>query len=77
VLLVDSRTKCVKVEFYSRSGEEEEDAAGIDGTLSTLQRVPPSPREIEYEYAQRGPAARRVDLKGGETAKYDALHAAE
>src|SRR6266403_1621568 len=42
MLLVDSRTKRVKVESYLRSGEEEEeeDAAGIDGTLSTLQRVP-------------------------------------
>jgi len=42
-------TKRVKVESYLRSGEEEEeeDAAGIDGTLSTLQRVPPPPREIE------------------------------
>jgi len=49
VLLVDSRTKRIKVESYSREGEEEEeeDAVGIDGTLSTLQRVPMSPREIE------------------------------
>ncbi len=44
------KTKRVRVESYLRSGEEEEeeDAAGIDGTLSTLQRVPPPPREIEY-----------------------------
>jgi len=43
------KTKRVRVESYLRSGEEEEeeDAAGIDGTLSTLQRVPPPPREIE------------------------------
>ena len=77
VLLVDSRKKHVKVESYSRSSEEEEeDAAGIDGTLSTLQRVPPPPREIEYVDVQCGPATRWVDLKGGGAAKYVALHAA-
>ncbi len=77
VLLVDSRTKRVKIEPYSRSGEEEEEdaAAGIDGTLSTLQRVPPPPREIEYVHVRRGPATRWVDLKGGGTAKYVALPA--
>jgi len=77
VLLVDSRKKHVKVESYSRSGEEEEeDVAGIDGTLSTLQHVPPPPREIEYVDVQCGPATRWVDLKGGGAAKYVALHAA-
>ncbi len=74
MLLVDPQTKRVKVESYSRSGEEEEeeDAAGIDGTLSRLQRVPPPLREIasEHVHVQRGPATRRVDLKGGGTAKY-------
>ncbi len=78
MLLVDSRTKHVRVESYSRSGEEEEEedaAAGIDGTLSTLQRVPPPPREIEHVHVQHGPATRWVDLKGGGTAKYVALPA--
>jgi len=50
VLLVESRTKRVEVESYSRSGEEEEEeeAAGIDGTL---HRVPPPPREIVHVHA--------------------------
>ena len=59
--------KRVKVEPYSREGEEEEeeDVAGIDGTLSTLQRVPTPPRGIEYMHAWLGPATRWVDLKVG------------
>jgi hypothetical protein len=74
VLLVDSRTKRVKVESFSRSGgleseDKEEDVAdaGID------ERVPPPAREVEYVRVQRGPATRWVDLKGGGTAKYVAL----
>lgn len=72
VLLVDSRTKRVKVESYSRSGglesedqDQEEDMAGID------ERVLPPAREIEFVRVQRGPATRWVDLKGGDgTVKY-------
>jgi hypothetical protein len=78
VLLVDSRTKRVKVESYSRSGlenededvREEEQEAGID------ERVPPPPREVACVSVRRGPATRWVDLKGDETVKYVALPAA-
>jgi hypothetical protein len=56
-LLIDSRTKRVKVESYSRSGgleSEEVDMAeaGID------ERVPPPAREVEFVRVQRGPATR-------------------
>jgi hypothetical protein len=81
VLVVNSRTKRVKVKSYSRSGLENEEAeegveeaeaeAGIDGTP-----VPPPPREVEYVRVRRGPATRWVDLKGGGTVRYIALPAA-
>ena len=65
VLLVDSRTKRVKVEAYSRSGgleseDQEEDVAeaGLDG------RVPPPAREVEFVRVQRRPATRWVDFEG-------------
>ena len=73
VLLVDSRTKRVKVESYSRTdleneeedlGEAEVGEAGID------ERVPPPAREVECVRVQRGPATRWVDLKGDGTVKY-------
>jgi len=81
VLVVNSRTKRVKVKSYSRSGLENEEAeegveeaeaeAGIDGTP-----VLPPPREVEYVRVRRGPATRWVDLKGGGTVRYVALSAA-
>ncbi len=81
VLVVNSRTKRVKVKSYSRSGlqneeaeegvEEAEAEAGVDGTP-----VLPPPREVEYVRVRRGPATRWVDLKGGGTVRYVALPAA-
>jgi len=61
VFLVDSRMKRVKVESYSRLGEEGQEeeghAAGIEGTLSILQRVPRHRGKLSiYVHAQRGPA---------------------
>lgn len=79
VLSVDARTKRVRVESYSgasRSGlesEEEEAEAGVEGTSTPAQRVPPPPWEVEYVRVQRGPATRWVDLKGGGMVKYVAL----
>lgn len=81
VLSVDSRTKRIRVESYSgasRPGleseeEAEADAAGIDGTSTPAQRVPPPPWEVACVRVQRGPATRWVDLKGGGTVKYVAL----
>jgi len=79
VLLVDSRTKRVKVESYSRSGgleSEEEDVAEAEAGIDD-ERVPPPAREVECVRVQRGPATRWVDLKGGDgTVKYVALPAA-
>jgi Putative zinc finger motif, C2HC5-type len=75
VLLVDSRTKRVKVESYSthsRSGglESEEEELG-EAEAGIDERVPPPAREVEYVRVQRGPATRWVDLKGGDgTVKY-------
>ena len=80
VLLVDSRTKRVKVESYSRSGgleseEQEEDVA--EGEAGIDECVPPPAREVEFVRVQRGPATRWVDLKGSDgTVKYVALLAA-
>jgi hypothetical protein len=81
VLLVDSRTKRVKVESYSRSGsggleseDLEEDVAEAEAGID--ERVPPPPREVEFVRVQRGPATRWVDLKSADgTAKYVALSA--
>jgi hypothetical protein len=80
VLLVDSRTKRVKVESYSRSGgleseDQEEDVGEAEAGMD--ERVPPPAREVEFVRVQRGPATRWVDLKGGDgTVKYVALRAA-
>jgi hypothetical protein len=71
VLLVDSRTKRVRVESYSRSGgleSEEEDVAEVEAGID--ERVPPPAREVECVRVQRGPATRWVDLKGDGTVKY-------
>ena len=74
VLLVDSRTKRVKVESYSRSvglesEDQEEDMAEAEAGID--ERVPPPPREVEFVRVQRGPATRWVDLKSGDgTVKY-------
>ena len=55
----------------SEDQEEGMAKAGID------ERVPPLLREVEFVRAQRGPATRWVDLKGGDrTVKYVALPAA-
>jgi hypothetical protein len=76
VLLVDSRTKRVKVESYSRSGgleseDLEEDVAEVEVEAGIDERVPPPAREVECVRVQRGPATRWVDLKGGDgTVKY-------
>jgi hypothetical protein len=69
VLLVDSRTKRVKVESYSRSGleSEEEDAGEAEAEAGIDERVPPPAREVECVRVRRGPATRWVDLKGDET----------
>jgi len=69
VLLVDSRTKRVKVESYSRSGLESEEEDGAEEGMDD-ERVPPPPREVECVRVQRGPATRWVDLKGHGTVKY-------
>jgi hypothetical protein len=82
VLLVDSRTKRVKVESYSRSGgleseDQEEDVAEAEAAAGMDERVPPPAREVEFVRVRRGPATRWVDLKGGDgTVKYVALRAA-
>lgn len=82
VLLVDSRTKRVKVESYSRSGgleseDQEEDVAEAEAEAGIDERVPPPAREVEFVRVQRGPATRWVDLKGSDgTVKYVALPAA-
>ena len=80
VLLVDSRTKRVKVESYSRSGgleSEDEELGEAEAEAGIDERVPPPAREVEYVRVQRGPATRWVDLKGGDgTVKYVAPHAA-
>jgi hypothetical protein len=73
VLLVDSRTKRVKVEAYSRSGGlesegQEEDVAEVEAGID--ERVPPPAREVEFVRVQRGPATRWVDLKGDGTVKH-------
>ena len=71
VLLVDSRTKRVKVESYSRPGlelESEDEDVGEVGIVD--ERVPPPAREVESVRVRRGPATRWVDLKGDETVKY-------
>jgi hypothetical protein len=79
VLSVDARTKRIRVESYSGASrlglesEEEEVEAGVEGTSTPVQRVPPPPWEVEYVRVQRGPATRWVDLKGGGTVKYVAL----
>lgn len=74
VLLVDSRTKRVKVESYSRSGgleSEEEELGEAEAEAGIDERVLPPAREVEYAHVQRGPATRWVDLKGGDgTVKY-------
>lgn len=75
VLLVDSRTKRVKVESYSRSsGMESEEEDVVEASMDD-ERVPPPAREVEYSRVRRGPATRWVDLKGDGTAKYVALSA--
>jgi hypothetical protein len=80
VLLVDSRTKRVKVESYLRSGgleSEEEELGEAEAEAGIDERVLPPAREVEYVRVQRGPATRWVDLKGGDgTVKYVAPHAA-
>jgi len=72
VLLVDSRTKRVKVESYSRSGGLESEDLEEDVAEEDIdERVPPPAREVECVRVQRGPATRWVDLKGGDgTVKY-------
>ena len=77
VLLVDSRTKRVKVETsYSRSDLESEEEDLAQEEMGMDERVPPPAREVEFVRVRRGPATRWVDLKGDGTAKYVALPAA-
>jgi hypothetical protein len=80
VLLVNSRTKRVKVESYSRPGgleSEEEDVGDADADAGIDERVPPPAREVEYVRVRRGLATRWVDLKGNDgTVKYVAPPAA-
>jgi len=78
VLLVDSRTKRVKVErsSYSRSDLESEEEDLAQEEMGMDERVPAPAREVEFVRVRRGPATRWVDLKGDGTAKYVALPAA-
>ena len=78
VLLVDSRTKRVKVESYSRSrsGVESGEEDVVEASMGDDERVPPPAREVECSRVRRGPATRWVDLKGDGTAKYVALSSA-
>ena len=78
VLLVDLRTKHVKVErsSYSRSGLESEEEDLAQEEMGMNERVPPPAREVEFVRVRRGPATRWVDLKDDGTAKYVALPAA-
>jgi hypothetical protein len=75
VILVDLRTKRIRVESYSRSGLESEEESEADASTVLMgsrrgDAVPP-PWEVEYVYVQDGPTTRcGAGGSEGKTVKY-------